>query len=129
MALKIRPSPPDLDTMSEAELTAFMQRYGTVMCRDRGVWRRRKHTCSADLFPNRPASFTRAARLLLGLASLRVMYLRTNAYKYVVEFERRYQRLPKYAQWRRFFNPRAAALPGKRFRKNPPHQDRSGKWH
>ena len=98
---KIRPNPPDLDTMSEAELAAFI------------AHRQHGHLC----------------RRLLGMASLRVMYFRTNDYKYAHEFERRYRLLPPYAQWRRFFNPRAAALPGKRFRKHPPHQDRSGKWH
>ena len=115
--------------MSEAELAAFMQRYGTAVRRWRGRRSISRCVCAVGLFPTRPAEYTKAARLLLGMASLRVMYLRTNAYKWAAEFERRYRLLPPYAQWRRFFNPRAAALPGKRFRKHPPHQDRSGKWH
>jgi hypothetical protein len=102
--------------MSAAELEDFLRRYAGPH-----VGRR--------MFPGQSLYFDKAAKTIIGLATCRLKYLRTNRYVFVREFDKRYRKLPPWAQWRRYFNIQGCVLPGKKLRKTVPHKDRNGKWH
>jgi len=109
--------PPDLEAMNGEQLDSFVASYSAA-------WGAKR------MFPTRPKRYPLAARTLIRMASLRAMYLRHPQWdKYRREFERLYQQLPRYAQWRQYLNPLACVAPGKSFRRTPRKIGRDGKQH
>ena len=114
--IPLAPNLPDLDCMSAEALEDFLRRFAGPHAGRR-------------LFPGQPHRFKLAAKAIIGLATCRLNYLRTNRYIFVQDFNKRYKTLPLYAQWRRAFNIEACVLPGKKLRRSVPHKDSNGKWH
>src|ERR1035441_3246701 len=82
---------PDLDVMTADGLQSFIGQYSVGYG-------------TKKLFPTRPRNYRRVAKRLISMACCRLMYLKTNRYKWAEQFEKRYSKLPGYAQWRRSFN-------------------------
>jgi hypothetical protein len=72
------------------------------------------------VFPDKPGGYRDTAQRLYWIAA---------RIKRGAEYEKIYQQLPKYAQWRRWLNPLGCVKPDKKFRKTVPKQDRQGHWH
>jgi len=94
----------DVELMGTEELQAFVSLW------QRGDFFRFART----LYPGRPLGYPKVAKTLWHLAQLRL--LRPEGWK--DQFLRRYKTLPPYAQFRNYWNVRAAALPGEKFRRH-----------
>lgn len=100
----------DLDVMTEEQLAAFRPQ-------DRRSF---KAWARGLFYPFRPIGYLGAARQLITMAAVRHGAFTARRPKlYLRDYEKRYAKLPKFAQWRNTFNVLACVQEGKKFRKRP----------